>query len=292
MRESDDVNVEDLDDLWPPFAAVRPRHARRPRSRPERNAPLSSNEIVRTALALADAHGAEAINMRRIAKELGVGTMSLYWHVGNKEHLLDLMLDAVAGEDQGAKPSGNWQEDLADIARTERASLLRHRWKLDVTAGRPPLGPNGLLHIERSLASLDNLDIEPRIALHILTTVMTYVTGSVLNELSEINVEQQQAKAGLTEGEIKTRMSDWTANLHRSGRFPRLLRIFNADVDPDAAGTRDERFEFGLRCVLDGITRWLTRKRPAHDQLTPSARVITSPGPAPGHHARLRPSTS
>jgi AcrR family transcriptional regulator len=258
MRESDDVNVEDLDDLWPPFAAAPPRHARRPRSRPERDSPLSRNEIVRTALALADAHGAQAINMRRIAKELGVATMSLYWHVGNKEHLLDLMLDAVAGEDQGAEPSGNWQKDLAEIARRQRASLLRHRWKLDVMAGRPPLGPNGLLHIERSLASLDNLDIEPRIALHILTTVMTYVTGSVLNELSEINVEQQKATAGLTEDEINTGMSDWTANLHRSGRFPHLLRIFNADIDPDAADTRDERFEFGLRCVLDGITRRLT----------------------------------
>jgi AcrR family transcriptional regulator len=258
MRESDDMSVEDLDDLWPPFAPAPPRHARRPRSRPERDSPLSRDEIVRTALALADAHGAEAINMRRIAKELDVGTMSLYWHVGNKEHLLDLMLDAVAGEDQGAEPSGNWQEDLAEIARTERASLLRHRWKVDVKAGRPPLGPNGLLHIERSLASLDNLDIEPRIALHILMTVMTYVTGSVLNELSEINVEQQQATAGLTEDEIKTGMSDWTTNLHRSGRFPRLLRIFDTDIDPDAADTRDERFEFGLRCVLDGITRRLT----------------------------------
>jgi AcrR family transcriptional regulator len=252
------ATTEDFDDLWPPFAATPPRHTPTPRFRPERDPPLSRNEIVTAALALADAHGAEAINMRRIAKELGAGTMSLYWHVGNKEHLLDLMLDAVAGEDQGAEPTGNWQEDLTEIARTERASLLRHRWKLDVMAGRPPLGPNGLLHIERSLASLDNLDIEPRIALYTLTTVMSYVTGSVQNELSEINVDQQQARSGLNEDEIKTGMSDWTTNLRRSGLFPRLLRIFDANVDPDAADTRNERFEFGLRCVLDGITRQLT----------------------------------
>jgi AcrR family transcriptional regulator len=208
---------------------------------------------VRTALALADAGGAEAINMRAIAKELGVGTMSLYWHVGNKEQLLDLMLDAVAGEQQGTEPTGNWQEDLAAIARHERSSLLRRRWKLDVMAGRPPLGPNGLMYIERSLASVDSLDIKPRVALHILTTVMSYVTGSVLNELSEINLEQQRAASGLTEDEIKAGMSDWARNLDRSGLLPRVVRIFDAGIDPDAASTRDERFEFGLSCVLDGI---------------------------------------
>ena len=209
-------------------------------------------------MAMADARGAEAINMRRIAQELNVGTMSLYWHVGNKEQLLDLMLDAVAGEDQDADTSGEWQEDLAGIARRERASLLRHRWMLDVIAGRPPLGPNGLLQIERSLASLDNLDIEPRLALHILTTVRTYVTGSVLNELTEITVEQQRATAGLTEDEIRAGMSDWRASLHRSGLFPRLVRIFGAHIDPDAADIRDERFEFGLACVLDGIATQLS----------------------------------
>jgi AcrR family transcriptional regulator len=85
--------------------------------------------------------------MRRIAKELGVGTMSLYWHVANKEHLLDLMLDAVEGEGNAPEPNGNWQDDLAQLARQERASLLRHPWKLNLMVGRPPVGPNGLLHL-------------------------------------------------------------------------------------------------------------------------------------------------
>jgi AcrR family transcriptional regulator len=177
--------------------------------------------------------------------------MSLYWHVGSKEHLLDLMLDAVEGEDAAAEPIGNWQDDLAQIARQERASLLRHRWKLDFMAGRPPFGPNGLIHLERSLASLDGLGIETRTALQILTTVVTYVTGSVLNELREMHVEQ--AGAGVSEDEIEAGMLEWRANLERSGRFARLLRVFDEGIDPDAAETRDERFEFGLSCVLDGI---------------------------------------
>src|ERR1039458_6085834 len=84
-EESDPVGqaVENLDDLWPPFTAVPPRRGRAPKSqRGPRGSALSRDEIVTTAVALADAEGAEAINMRHIAKELGVGTMSLYWHVG------------------------------------------------------------------------------------------------------------------------------------------------------------------------------------------------------------------
>jgi AcrR family transcriptional regulator len=252
--------MENLDDLWPPFSAVPPRRGTPPRpQRGRRDSALSRDEIVRTAVALADAEGAEAVNMRRIAKELGVGTMSLYWHVGSKEHLLDLMLDAVEGEDEAAEPRGHWRDDLAHIARQERASLLRHRWKLDFMAGRPPFGPNGLVHLERSLASLDGLGIETRTTLQILTTVVTYVTGSVLNELREIHVEQEQAGAGLSEDEIAAGMLEWRATLERSGRFPRLLRILDEGIDPDAAETRDERFEFGLSCVLDGIaTRLLS----------------------------------
>jgi AcrR family transcriptional regulator len=59
---------------------------------------LSRDEIVRAAIAIADAEGADAVSMRRIARELRAGTMSLYWHVDNKDDLLDLMLDALVGE--------------------------------------------------------------------------------------------------------------------------------------------------------------------------------------------------
>ena len=120
-------------------------------------------------------------------------------------------------------------------------------------AGRPPLGPNGLLNLEHSLACLDGLGIETRTALQVLMTVVTYVSGSVLNELREIHVEQEQTGTGLSKDEIEAGMVEWRGSLERSGLFPRLLRIFDEGIDPDAAETRDERFEFGLSCVLDGI---------------------------------------
>jgi hypothetical protein len=34
---------------------------------------------------------------------------------------------------------------------------------------------------------------------------------------------------------------------------PQIARFMEAGIDPDDPQTRDERFEFGLGCVLDGI---------------------------------------
>jgi hypothetical protein len=41
--------------------------------------------------------------------------------------------------------------------------------------------------------------------------------------------------------------------VRRSGRYPHLAKVLDAGIDPDAPETRDERFEFGLSCLLDGI---------------------------------------
>jgi AcrR family transcriptional regulator len=191
--------------------------------------------------------------MRRIAKELDVGAMSLYWHVTDKDQLLDLMLDAVEGEDVPAGQSGDWRVDLVHIARQKRRLLLRHPWVVDFISERTPLGPNALLQIERSLSVLDGSGLGTRTKLQILTAIDTYVTGSVLNELREVRVEQARERAGLTDVEIAAGMQAWWDRLDQSGMFVRFLRIFDEGIDPDAAETRDDRFEFGLDCLLDGI---------------------------------------
>src|SRR5690348_7113452 len=71
----------------------------RPTRQPQGQRPsLSREQIVRAAIELADDEGLEALTMRRLATKLGAGAMSLYWHIPNKEDLLDLMLDAAFGE--------------------------------------------------------------------------------------------------------------------------------------------------------------------------------------------------
>jgi AcrR family transcriptional regulator len=216
----------------------------RSRGRNRQASALSRAEIVDAAIAVADAEGPDAINMRRIAQVLRAGTMSLYWHVANKEQLLDLMLDALMGEFDVPEPTGDWRHDLRTQARNMRATLLRHAWVMNFIGGRPPLGPNTLL---------DGLGLDLEATMNMLGTVQTYVMGSVLREMQEARVQRDQEQAGITAEEWGPAEAAWRNRLAADGRFTRVVRFLDAGIDPDAEETRDDRFEFGLDCVIDGI---------------------------------------
>jgi AcrR family transcriptional regulator len=255
----------DPEDLWPGHSvAGRPgadrtgqrRHEHiqeRARRHPDRTRGLTRAEIVDAAIAVADAEGAEALSMRRIAQVLRSGTMSLYWHVANKEHLLDLMQDLLMAEIAVPEPSGDWRADLRAIAISTRAMLRRHRWLMDFIGGRPPLGPNTLLGLERSLATLADLKLDPAVAFDILTTINTYVGGVVLREVQEIRTQQAEQASGLNADDVERDRQAWRDRLASTGLFENFIRFLDADIDPDAPQTMDQRFEFGLDCLLDGI---------------------------------------
>ena len=262
----------DPDELWPGdgpagrAGADGPDHRRqehiqdRARRHSDRARPrLTRAEIVDAAIAVADAEGAEALSMRRIAQVLISGTMSLYWHVSNKEHLLDLMQDLLMAEIAVPDPSGDWRSDLRAIAISTRAMLRRHRWLMDFIGGRPALGPNTLLGLERSLATLADLKLQPAVAFDILSTVNTYVGGVVLREVQEIRTQQAERARGLDAEDVLGERLAWRDRLARTGLFENFVRFLDAGIDPDAPETMDQRFEFGLDCVLDGIAARITR---------------------------------
>jgi len=274
------VEPED-EDFWAPFLAYRPgdrraerlrAHAREDAKRgqrhpPRRAAALSRDEIVRTAIAVADAEGAEAVNMRRIARELGSGTMSLYWHVASKDELLDMMIDAIVGDAQAPESSGDWRADLRAGACTTRDALHRHQWAVNFMSTRPPAGPKMLRNLERSLGALDGLGLDKATALTILMAVGTYVLGAVLREQQEANSERYMAElfGDVPEAEKQAVIQEFVQRIRTSGHFPRMVAMLDEGVDPDAAETRDERFEFGLDCLLDGIAARLPAHTPRTD---------------------------
>ncbi|MFD0330344.1 TetR/AcrR family transcriptional regulator [Streptacidiphilus monticola] len=89
---------------------------------------LSVDRIVESAVALADTEGVDAVSMRRVASELGVGTMSLYRYVETKDDLLDLMTDQVMGEALTTPddPALGWRFRLRALALRYRQVMLRH----------------------------------------------------------------------------------------------------------------------------------------------------------------------
>jgi AcrR family transcriptional regulator len=259
-------------------------------ARPPRDRGLSRDEIVRTAIAVADAEGPEAISMRRIARELRAGPMSLYWYVSSKEELLDLMLESLEAEVEAPEPTGDWRADLRVFANQMRAVLNRHPWALEFIGSRPPTGPNDARNLERLLGILAGLGLDPRPTMDLLGTIATYVLGAVIQEGREIRThrEQEKAEAGRTSEELdaeRERYRDW---FRASGQYPQIARLIESGIDPDDPATRDERFEFGLDVLLNGIAAQVHASPPP----PPAQPLPPQPPPArpgPGRAAPAAP---
>jgi len=216
---------------------------------------LSVDRIVHAAIRIADGEGLDAVSMRRVAGELGSGTMSLYRHVSGKDDLLDLLLDAAFGEiPLPGKPSRNWQSSLRLAARETRVAMKRHPWLAGLLSRRPPLGPNYLRHFEFLLASVSALDLDIRAATRMVGTLYVFVMGYVGVELSE---QESYQRAGMTEEERRRAVAPYMDRVIATGRFPNLARFLVSGAEmPD-----DRGFEFGLDCVLDGMAAKVKPRR-------------------------------
>jgi len=222
--------------------------ARRPR--------FSREQIAAAALAIADAEGFDAVSIRRIAAALGAGTMSLYRYISAKSDLVALMDDAIMGESlipDGELPA-DWREALAMIARYTRAALLRHPWAVKALQGGGAaaqdgaFGPNGIRHFEQSLAAVAGAPLDTAGKLDLITLIDDYVFGHVLRA-----GEQQARSAGDDRGHA-AQIAEYIQRQIATGRFPHLEKLTH---DPAAqtlgdASRLDERFERGLRALLDG----------------------------------------
>jgi|GEM_PF-426601 len=235
-------------------------------SRPEpgaRRPRLTRDEIAAAALALADADGLEAVSMRRVAGELDVGTMTLYYYVETKDELFALMTDAMMGEllvPDDELPH-RWRAALELISRRGLEAFRRHPWAL---AGPPPapLGPNALRHVEQSLAAVDSLELELPAKLELITLVDDYVFGYALRQLRD---DFGLAQAGGVNSSVQA-LADYIDAQLATGSFPHMQRIVNSQGTRHALeqfialGADEQRFERGLARVLDGIELALERR--------------------------------
>jgi len=256
---------------WKHHGPANPRHQplkhepiwMRPTRQPHGQRPsLSREQIVRAAIELADADGLEALTMRGLATKLGVGAMSLYWHVPNKEDLLDLMLDAAFGE--VAPPerlSGDWRADLRLFAHLMLGVLRRHTWLPSLLSSRMLPGPNTLRYVELFLADLDDLGLDASTIADILSTVDAYVDGFAQRGAAAAETRRQ---AGMTEEEWQDALTAYFERILANGQYPMLARVIAENRDVSASAN----FESGLECVLDGIAARIAARR-QRDEETP-----------------------
>ncbi|MBB2913048.1 AcrR family transcriptional regulator [Streptosporangium becharense] len=239
------AGYDDLGDARP----VTGEHAAATPEGSELRSGLSTERIVRAAIRIADAEGLDALSMRRVATELGAGTMSLYRYVLGKDALIELMVDAVFGENAYPAPvPGNWRARLEAAARREWTMYSRHPWVLRVIATpRPPLGPNLLTDVEWTMRALDGLGLDSRTMQWVATMVSAQVQGAALMLVNEAETER---RTGVTTPQWRASKTPMLREILESGRFPMLSRFYAEQGDQIDI---DEWFEFSLRRLLDGL---------------------------------------
>jgi AcrR family transcriptional regulator len=191
---------------------------------------LSREKIAAAALAIADADGFASVSMRRLAQEMGVGTMSLYYYVKTKADLIAAMDDALMGEVLAPSLPANWREALTVIAIRTRDVFLRHPWALSSMLSAPP-GVNAMRHMEQCLQALAGTTMTTREKLALLALIDDFVFGYALREAAnDPKVDLNFARAQLA-----------------TGAFPRLKEAFGKG----RIRTMPDRFQMGLRTLLD-----------------------------------------
>jgi AcrR family transcriptional regulator len=234
-----------------------------------RRAPHSRVDIAEAAIAVADAEGIDAVSMRRVARELGLGTMSLYHYVRSKDELIDLMSDAILGGQlvDDTELRKGWRPALRAIAVATRRNFERHPWILGAMQPRPRAvpGPNSLRHFDQSVAAVVDLDVDVDVKtrMEIVTLIDDYVFGFSLRAyIAGLEERVEQAEPGWMQA-----VFDYMSVELETGAYPNVKRIVDEnraaggkDEDLPAMALDDGRFERGLERVLDGIAAELERK--------------------------------
>ncbi|MEW6153940.1 MAG: TetR/AcrR family transcriptional regulator C-terminal domain-containing protein [Actinomycetota bacterium] len=144
---------------------------------------LDREAILGSALELVDEVGLAGLNMRALAQRLGVGTMSLYHHVPNKDALLDGIVEALLGGIEiPAADAGSWDERALLMARSLRAVALCHPHCVPLMVTRPFATGDALRPCEAAFDVLAEAGLSTEQALIAFRTIVAYVLGFVMME--------------------------------------------------------------------------------------------------------------
>jgi AcrR family transcriptional regulator len=210
----------------------------------ETRAPLSRERVLETAVTFADRHGLEALSMRKLADELSVAAMSLYYHVPNKVELVDGMIDIVFGEIEPPSLDVDWKTAMRRRAVSTRDALNRHRWAVGQMEGRSTHGPANLRLHNDVLGCLRAAGFSLEMTVHAYSVQDAYIYGFALQE-TDMSPETPEDFAAVAEQQ----MHDYAAVL---ADYPHLVEVVGGHVAKagyDYAG----EFLFGLDLILDGL---------------------------------------
>jgi AcrR family transcriptional regulator len=205
---------------------------------PNRRGELNPYDIKMAALAIVDADGIGSLTMRNLASKLGVGPMALYRHAKSKEVVIGLLVNQVHAEmilrDITSK---SWRTVMRESAFLSRQVMLRHRWLPDLPASLLYAStPDGRSVLEQMLTSMKGSELSVNTMMDVAVSVGSYSRAMAFAEIAEARSQELE--------------------LPGFGVAPmsHLPILEDYMYSGSSTGGADKRFEFGLECLLEGIS--------------------------------------
>ena len=195
---------------------------------------------------LADEHGIEWLSMRKLADEIGVAAMTLYYYVPNKTELLDGMIDLVFSEIEPPSLDVDWKTAMRRRAVSTREALSRHRWAVGLMEGRSTHGPSNLRLHDAVLGCLRAAGFSLAMTVHAYSVQDAYIYGFALQEtdMAPETADDFAAEAQRQMDAYKEMLAD----------YPNMVEVVGGYVAKEGYDYGTE-FLFGLDLILEGLDR-------------------------------------
>jgi TetR/AcrR family tetracycline transcriptional repressor len=213
---------------------------------------LTRKAVVDRAMQLADASGLDALTIRKLAQELGVTPMALYWHFRSKDELLDGLAERVWSEiDVDVDGAAPWPDQLRGLLESLLQVLRAHPAAAGLLLHKESQNESFLRATETTLEVLRAAGFDPRYASEIARS--TLWTGITL-VMSEAGIQSLDAD---DRTELQRRKQVVFATLP-TVRFPRLVECaapMTACDDPDF------HYQLGIEMFIAGVQAMAAKVR-------------------------------
>lgn len=204
--------------------------------------PLTRERVLHAALQLADQGGIEALSMRKLGQALGVEAMAVYYHLANKDEVLDGIVDLVFAQIHLPVEGAPWKVEMRRRGVSLYEVLQRHRWAIGMMEARVQAGPANLRHHDAVIGNLQAAGFSSAMVAHAYSVLDGYIYGFALTKMSLPFETPEDVE------EVTQRMME----PYPSTEYPHLARFVNEHImRPDYAFT--EEFEYGLDLILDAL---------------------------------------
>ncbi|MEU0216396.1 TetR/AcrR family transcriptional regulator [Streptomyces sp. NPDC006265] len=225
---------------------------------------LDRHRIVEVSVRLLDAEGLPKFSMRRLAGELNVTAMSVYWYVDTKDDLLELALDKVMGEMRLPDPDAageDWRDQVRALAREYRTLLVGHPWVSALVGVFLNIGPHSLAFSRVVQRVVRRTGLPAKRMTSTISAVFQFVYGY---GTLEGHLASRAAAGGMSVDEYFQQALDTVTAAPQAADVLQESREIMAARGGDTVAEMLERdFGFALELLIAGIEAMVAREAEA-----------------------------